>query len=261
MSAMTSTPSFDRFVPHSRRPEEGCWAITGPIVAQYRDQLSNCTFVVATPSDQPQLWQIYLRGAHLSYSRHGVEAVLEYDTVADGSSTAVFFAAIDAAGTVVGGMRAQGPYSRSAQAHAISEWDGRTGAAELDEEISLRIADGVIEMKTGWVDDTACNRRELTDALARVFVHSLRLLKVRWALGTVAQHAIRRWETTGGVVSELVSPVAYPDERYQTVLMWWDRERFAELAVPEQLPHIMSESAQLKISADRDDDHSETVWS
>ncbi|QNK82066.1 hypothetical protein [Nakamurella sp. PAMC28650] len=240
---------FDRLVPQQRGPEGGSPLIAGPIIARYRDVLSGCTFVVATPAGQPQLWETYLRGAEVSYSRHGVESVLEYHVIADGRSTALFFAALDPAGAVVGGMRVQGPYSLAVQAHAICEWDDREGSTELHEEITVRLEDGVIEMKTGWVDDMASNRRELTDALARIFVHSLRLMGVRWALGTVAQHAIRRWQTTGGVVSEGVAPVAYPDERYRTVLMWWDSRSFAELAVPEQLPLIMNESAQLRTVA------------
>lgn len=256
---MSVTTTADRLIPQPRNPDDGSPTMTKPIVAQYRDRLSGCTFVAATPAGQPQLWESYLRGAGVSYRRHGVESVLEYDCIVDGNSTALFFVALNPAGAVVGGMRVQGPYSMSVQAHAISEWDGRQGTTELHEEISGRIADGVIEMKTGWVDDTAGNRRELTDALARIFVHSLRLMQVRWALGTVAQHAVRRWQTTGGVVSDQVSPVAYPDERYRTVPMWWDRENFAELAVPEQLPLIMHEAAQLDAVAARGRDDIERV--
>jgi len=47
------------------------------------------------------------------------------------------------------------------------------------------------------------------------------------------------------VVSADVAPVAYPDNRYRTVLMWWDRETFAQLAVIEQLSAIMDESARI----------------
>jgi hypothetical protein len=107
------------------------------------------------------------------------------------------------------------------------------------------IPDGVIEMKTGWVDDDVVHRSELTDALARIFVHSLRLMDVRHAIGTVAQHAVPRWRSTGGVVCDGVAAVPYPSEKYRTVLMHWDAGTFADLASPRQLPHLMGETAQL----------------
>lgn len=216
-----------------------------PVEATYEDSSSNCTFVVATPAQQPRLWSAYLEGARRSYRKHGVENVLEYDDVVDGAGTALFFAALDRHGAVVGGMRVQGAYTSVDQAHAIDEWAGRAGTQQLCQEIADRIPDGVIEMKTGWVDDSVAQRSELTDALARIFVHALRLMGVRHAIGTVAQHAVRRWQSSGGVVCDAVAAVAYPSEQYRTVLMTWDSCSFADLASPRQLPALMREAAQL----------------
>jgi hypothetical protein len=220
-------------------------AYSGKRVGSYFDPFSECNFVIARPSEQPELWMAYLGGARTSYRRFGVERVLEYDKTRDGRSTALFFAALDSDGQVAGGMRSQGPYLYAGQAHALVEWAGRDGAAALHAEISARIPAGVIEMKTGWVKHDAPRRVELTAALARVFVHSMALLNVRHALGTVAAHAVARWQTTGGVVSLGVAPVGYPDGRYLTSPMWWDRETFADLAAAEQLPRLIDESAQL----------------
>jgi hypothetical protein len=199
-------------------------------VGNYYDPFSGCHFVIARPSVQPELWSAYLTGARASFRRFGVERVLEYEKTRDGTSTALFFAAIDGDGQVTGGMRAQGPYLHADQAHALVEWAGRDGAAALHTEISERIPAGVIEMKTGWVKHDAPKRPELTAALARVFVHSMTLLNARHALGTVAAHA--------------VAPVAYPDDRYLTSPMWWDRETYADLAAADQLPRLIDESAQ-----------------
>ncbi|MGS0688040.1 hypothetical protein ACVBEQ_23265 [Nakamurella sp. GG22] len=216
----------------------------GNRVGRYFDPVSGCHFVIARPAAQPELWSAYLGGARISYRRFGVERVLEYDKTRDGRSTALFFAAIDRDGQVAGGMRAQGPYPHADRAHAVVEWAGHDGAAALHAEISERIPAGVIEMKTGWVSHHAARRMEVTAALARVFVHSMTLLNVRYALGTVAAHAVARWQTTGGVVSATVPPVAYPDDRYLTSAMWWDRESYADLATAEQLPRLIDESAQ-----------------
>ena len=214
-------------------------------VGGYYDPSSECYFVVARPSVQPDLWMAYLGGARTCYRRFGVERVLEYDRVRDGKSTALFFAALDADGHIAGGMRAQGPYLHADQAHALLEWAGRSGAAALRADISARIPAGVIEMKTGWVDLDAPRRVELTAALARIFVHSMALLNVRHVLGTVAAHAVRCWQTTGGVVSRTVTPVAYPDDRYRTAAMWWDRDTYADHTASEQLARLIDESAQL----------------
>jgi len=214
-------------------------------VGSYYDWSSECHFVVARPSVQPDLWAAYLGGARTSYRRFGVERVLEYEQTRDGKSTTLFFAALDQDGQVAGGMRAQGPYLHTDQAHAVTEWAGQVGAATLRAEISDRIPSGVIEMKTGWVSRDAPRRPELTAALARVFVHSMMLLNARYALGTVAAHAVRCWQSTGGVVSTGVTPVAYPDDRYLTAPMWWDREAYADLVAADQLPRLIDESAQL----------------
>ncbi len=215
------------------------------LIGSYPDTESGYEILVATPSQRPDLWALYLRGAGKSYRRHGVEKVLEYDRICDGSTTAVFFLAMDDAGNAVGGMRAQGRYHSAFQAHALEEWDGRPGAVQVIKEISERIDDGVIEMKTGWVSDDATHRNELSNALARMFVHAMALLGVRHAFCTVAVHAVKRWATTGGVTSNEVTPVAYPDDRYLTTMMWWDRTTLADLATPNQLPRIIAESAAL----------------
>jgi len=87
--------------------------------------------------------------------------------------------------------------------------------------------------------------QQLSAALARIFIHSMALLDARYAMCTVAAHAVPRWQTTGGVVSSAVAPVTYPDDRYLTKLMWWDSQNYPRLAAAEQLPLVMEEAAQL----------------
>jgi hypothetical protein len=65
---------------------------------------------------------------------------------------------------------------------------------------------------------------------------------------TVAAHAVRRWQSTGGVLSSRVAPVAYPDERYLTRLMLWDEKNYAEAADADQLTALQVDSAQLLIN-------------
>ena len=187
--------------------------------------------MIARPNEAPALWREYLRGAFDTYSRFGVETVLDLDAVRDGSTTFFFFAALDDLGRVVGGTRVQGPYSFAYEAHAISVWNRRTGTDALAGQISERIGEGgVIEVKTAWASDRGPRKEELSAAVARTFMHAVSVADVRYALCTGADHAIPRWRSVGGEIASDVAAVPYPDERYRTVPMWWDRQEMSRTA-------------------------------
>ena len=211
----------------------------------YLDPTSGRQIVFARPATKPELWLDYLHGARATYRRHGVESALDYDRVRNGLSTALFAVALEPDGKVVGGLRVQGPYARADQATAIGEWAGRAGSDELRRQIADRLSDGAVEIKAVWVDHDVPLHHEITDAIARVIVHSMTLLGVRYAFCTAASHAIPRWESTGAVVSTDVTPVAYPDDRYRTKLLWWDQLCVYDTVDPGQLPALLRESRQL----------------
>lgn len=212
------------------------------VLGAYFDPISGRHFIFAEPSARPDLWNAYLDGARRSYRQHGVEAAIEYSEVRDGRSTALFVVSVDDAGRVVGGLRVQGRLGGPDQAHAMREWAGRPGTAEMRAQIAHRLPAGVIEVKAVWVDHDTDHRPALIAALARVFVHVMDVLDVRYALCTAAEHAVPRWQTSGGVVAPDVAAVAYPDERYRTVLMWWDRGRIADLITADQYTALTRES-------------------
>ena len=62
------------------------------------------------------------------------------------------------------------------------------------------------------------------------------------ALATGAQHVLARWRSSGGVVAPIRS-VSYPDERFRTKLMWWDRRAVARHAAHSQNAKIIAEMA------------------
>ncbi len=219
-------------------------ACDGSVIGSYRDLKSGCQFVYATPTDQPAMWQEFLQGALESYARHGVQSVLEYDKVRDGASTRMFIAAVDPPGawSAACGRRARTPPPAGAR-HL--EWAGQPGEALLWGDIEDRLPFGVVEMKSGWVSETLSTRAELSAALARVVLHSMRLLDAQYALCTVAQHAVRRWETTGARVSSMIPAVPYPDDRYQTVPMWWDLQTAESLTEPQHWSILGQEWAEL----------------
>ena len=140
-------------------------------LGQYLESSSGCRFVYARPQDDPELWRAYLRGAADSYRRFGVERVLEFDSICSGEGTTLFVAAIDEAGHVVAGVRAQGPYRQVDEPHALVEWAGRPGTAALRRGIAARIDEGLLELKAGWVSADSPLRHALTPALARTAFH------------------------------------------------------------------------------------------
>lgn len=212
------------------------------VTGGYFDPASGRYFLFAEPAAQPALWDSYLQGARRSYLQHGVESALEYGEVRDGRCTALFVVAIDDAGQVVGGLRVQSRLAGAERAHALQEWAGRPGTAQMRAQIADRLPWGVVEVKAVWVDHDADHRPALTAALARGFVHAMDVLHARYALCTAAEHAVIRWQTSGGVVATDVAAVAYPDERYRTVLMWWDREQVVDLIAADQYAALMRES-------------------
>lgn len=197
-------------------------------VPSYQDDRSLCRIVATTPGENPALWEQFLDGAEQSYTRHGVSSALEISDIRDGTSTTLFFAALDHAETMVGGVRVQGPYSSVDQSHALVEFadypDGRRHVhAMLDE----RIAHGVVELKSAWVARDAHRGHAVTSMIAESPAYSTALLGARYALATAASHVRRAWLDTGAIIATEIEPIPYPDERYRTEVFWWDRRTLA----------------------------------
>jgi hypothetical protein len=230
------------------RPDSAA-SVLGAIVGEYSDPASGRHVVLARPADQPGLWTAFVEGARRTYRHYDVEVALNYMAVRSGESTSLFAVVLDSEGTVVGGLRVQGPYTSAFESAAMAEWNGEPGTAELRGEIEERLAEGVIEIKTVWVAPGLANGGQVSDLLGRLFVHALTLFDVRYAICTAGAHATRRWVDNGGVVSDNVAPVAYPDARYRTVALWWDRETvFDVIAGEATLAAHLRENALLTTS-------------
>jgi hypothetical protein len=208
---------------------------------EWWDPDNECTLVAAEPTTEPQLWAEYLRGAEDSYRRHGVERALDLESLRNPCETSLFLAAVDQAGRIVAGVRAKGPYGAADESHAVVEWADQPGLDTVRKLIADRIPFGVVEIKTAWVCDDPSRNRSLTNALARFPLHSALLLGAKFALATSGAHVLARWRTTGGLVATQVPPTPYPDERYQTTMMWWDRGTFAKHAEVRQASRIAAE--------------------
>jgi hypothetical protein len=220
----------------SLRNSASCW-----------DPDTECTLVLARPDEEPRLWSDYVDGAVRSYRRHGVETALDLDCLRSGADTALFFAVIDADERLVAGVRAKTPLSDPDESHAITEWAGQPGLAALRKMISNRIPFGVVEMKAAWVDDPRHRSLSLTTAIARSGFHVLRRLDVQFLMATAGDHVLQRWRSSGGRVAEEIPATPYPDERYQTRMMWWDRNTVLTHAEPGQVAMMLQEAPALSM--------------
>lgn len=198
-----------------------------------RDDASDCTLVIGTPAAIPSIWTDYIDGAHRSYAAHGVEAALNYDTVRSGDTTRLFCAAIDHDDTVIGGLRIQGPYEHARQAHAIHEWSGHRGETELIDAVATRVSGGIIECKAAFVDVAGRRAHHLAVLLSRTPLFMTTITECRYMMATAADYVLARWAAGGGCIDTAVPTTPYPDTRYRTRAMFWDRHTMAHDAEPE----------------------------
>ncbi|MBS1694666.1 MAG: hypothetical protein JST91_20825 [Actinobacteria bacterium] len=205
------------------------------------DPDSGCTIVIAQPQNEPGLWRDYVRGAEESYRKHGVESALDMKALRSGKDTALFCVGVSDTGRVLGGLRGKGPYRTADECHAVVEWSGQPGLSAVRKMVSDRLPFGVVEMKTAWVGDDPEQSRALTTTIARVPLHSMILLDVQFVVATAASYVLNRWLSSGGVMASKIPATPYPDHRYQTKMMWWDRRTFANHADPKQLSKFFGE--------------------
>lgn len=210
----------------------------------WRDADTECQFVLSQPSLDPDLWQEYVAGAYRSYRQHDIECALDPEALRTGKDTVMFFAALDTTGQMLAGARAVGPLRSPKEAHALAEWTGQPGQQEVRTMIADRLPFGILEIKTAWKVDDPARNRSLTEILARIGFHMTALLDVQFFMATSATFLLDKWRTSGGVVAPIPA-TPYPDERFRTRLIWWDRRTFAEHATPDQASKIHVETTQL----------------
>ena len=209
------------------------------------DSDTNCTVVVSTPSADPALWADFVDGAARSYHTHGIERALDMDSLTDEANTQLFHAVVNDAGAVMAGIRAKGPLESAEESHAIVEWENRPGLRTVRKMLTDRLPFGVVEMKTAWMSDDPGRSRSLGTTLARAPFTTMALLDAQFVVATAGAHVLNRWRTSGGVVATKIPATPYPDDRYRTKMMWWDRSTFTSEADPEQVSKIFKEMAIL----------------
>lgn len=224
----------------------------------WRDPDIGATLVLSQPAVDPDLWAEFCRGAQRSYRKHGVECALDFEVLHGGADTVMFCAAIDDAGRMLAGLRAKGPLKSAEDSHAVVEWAGQPGEQAVRDMITDRIPFGVLEIKSGWVVDDSGQNRSLTTALARSGFHIAALAGFQFFMATAATFVLNTWKSSGGVVAPIPA-TPYPDERYQTRMIWWDRSDFIRHGEPEQVAKILMENSLLTTELRRRGDLA-TAW-
>jgi hypothetical protein len=214
-------------------------------LASFVDHRSGARVEVHHPLECADRWQSYLDGAKVQYQAHGILPAPGLHEFQDGRSTALFYVAVDGADRVVAGARCHGPLRVTSDAFALRELDGLPQLDAVRELVHERVGHGLVEMKGAWVD-VDFPRPGLSQILARCAVHAMNWFRAQFAMATCADKVAPRWETTGGRVLDGLPPVPYPDGRYQTVLLWWDRDRLEELSDPGQWSLIVREHLELQ---------------
>ena len=204
------------------------------------DADANCTLVMSQPELEPDLWLEYLRGAERSYRKYGVECALDVSEIRDGHDTAMFWAALDSSDRVVGGVRAVGPLTGPDDSHAVVEWAGQPGLDDVRKMIADRVPFGILEMKSAFVSGNPDDSAGITRALARSGFHAMSAMDLQFCMATSAPHVLDKWRSSGGVVAAIPA-TPYPDPRYRTKMMWWDRRTFTRHAEPGQVSKIFNE--------------------
>ena len=232
--------------PHSMTA--GRFRLSGRL--SWRDPDIEATLVLSQPDVDPELWDEFVRGAEHSYRKHGVECALDVDELRSGSDTFMFCAAIGDDGRMLAGLRAKGPLRSADDSHAVAEWEDQPGQQLVRDMITDRIPFGVLEIKSGWVIDDSDANRSLTTALARSGFYMASLTGFQFFMATAAAFVINRWKSSGGLVAPIPA-TPYPDERYQTKMIWWDSRDFINYAEPGQVAKILTENELLMREIDR----------
>jgi hypothetical protein len=201
----------------------------------FRDEVSGMTLRFYTPSLRFDHWTTYVDGARSSYRRYRVERALTLPAATTASDAPVFAIASDDAGKVWAGWYANGPLRSMRDAYAPREFVSEPVSASLVTDwIEAALPDGVIELKGAWVDPTSEHKSALADLTSRAFLHAMRLLDVRYAYCSAAEHAASRWFNSGAQELAGIIPARYPDDRYRTTMLCWDAESALERATAEQ---------------------------
>ena len=208
------------------------------------DQESGVRFEGHHPLERPDLWKVYLNEAEGIFRSRGFEGTLRRLELEEGNGVPLFILGFDPDGNAVAGVRFHGPLEGSHQAAIIEEMASSPEIGIIHDLIEREIRLGAVEIKGAWSKGAAVVGARLLTAISRSVTHGMNWLGAEFAIAAVSDTLMPVGDVTGALQVG-TQWVPFPDERYRTVAVSWNRGRTYELATPVNQKAYRREAEQL----------------
>jgi molybdopterin/thiamine biosynthesis adenylyltransferase/nitroreductase len=218
--------------------------------ASFVDRESGVRFEGHHPFERPDLWQTYLNEGEERYREYGFEGTMRRREIEEGNGVSLFFLGFDSDGAPVAGVRCHGPLEASHQSFFMEEMGGSDEIADLARLIDDQVRTGALEVKGCWSKGHSTTGYRLIQAMSRGVTHAMNWLGADYAFAAVSDTLLAPCGEAGARAMGL-SSVPYPNERYRTIGIAWNRACTAELSTPEHREALRLEALQLAQSSDQ----------
>jgi molybdopterin/thiamine biosynthesis adenylyltransferase len=212
--------------------------------SSFVDQDSGVRFEGHHPLERPDLWKMYLNEAEGTYRSHGFEGTLRRQELEDGEGVPLFFLGFSPEGEPVAGVRFHGPLEGSHQAFLVEEMAASSEIDDIRAMIDKEIRLGALEVKGAWSKGATVTGVRLIAAITRSATHAMNWLGAEFAIAAVSDTLVAVGTPAGGRMVGTAS-VPFPDDRYRTVCVSWDRSRSYELCTPPHQQALRREAEEL----------------
>ncbi len=218
--------------------------------ASFVDSASGVRFEGHHPHERPDLWKLYLHEAEGRYRNFGgFEGKLHLQELDEGTGVSLFLLGFDDHGVPVAGVRCHGPLESSNQAFLLQEMGSSLEISLLKRTIDDGISGGILEIKGAWSKGEVATGHRLIAAISRSVTHCMNWLGAEHAIAAVSDTLLPAGLVTGArMVGE--SSVPFPDDRYRTIAVSWQRSRSHELSDDEHQRALRLEAEQLSRNPD-----------
>ena len=207
--------------------------------ASFIDEASGVRFEGHHPLERPDLWRRYLDDAEGKYRSYGFESTLRRRELEEGRGVPLFFVGFAPDGEPVAGLRFHGPLENRWGAALMEELATLPEIDEIGDLIDREVRLGVIEAKGASVLGV-----RMVATISRMMTHAATWLGAERTIAAVSDQLIPVGKVAGGEVLSR-NWVPFPDERYRTYAVTWQRGRTYDLADDENRRALRREAEQL----------------